>query len=68
MGFHMAMEDCGDWPYIYEMPMPMALGANSQPIPLNAGQNQIGTGIIVYDALGGIILSEYYYEKVSVTP
>ena len=68
MGFHMEIEDCGDWPYIYELPFPMALGAFCQPIPLNAGQNQIGTGIIVYDALGGIILSDYYYEKVGVTP
>ena len=68
MGIHAEMEDCGDWQYIYEIPAPMALGAFSQPIPLNATQNQIGTGIIVYDALGGIVLSDFYYEKVKVTP
>ena len=68
MGLHQEMEDCGDWPYIYQAMFPMALDAMSQPIPLNSTQNQIGTGIIVYDALGGIILSDYYYEKVAVTP
>lgn len=68
IGIHPSVEECGDWPYIYKLPAPMALGAFCQPIPLNAGQNQIGTGIIVYDALGGIILSDYYYEKVGVTP
>lgn len=68
MGVHAQIEDVGDWPYIYEIPAPMALGAFSQPIPLSPTHNQIGTGIIIYDALGGIILSDYYYEKVSVTP
>ena len=68
MGIHQDIEDCGDWPYIYKATFPMALGAISQPIPLNSTQNQIGTGIIIYDNLGGIVLSDYYYEKVSVTP
>lgn len=68
MGIHQEMEDCGDWPYIYKVMFPMSLNAFAQPIPLNSTQNQIGTGIIIYDNLGGIILSEYYYEKVSVTP
>lgn len=68
MGIHQEMEDCGDWPYIYKLPAPMALGASCQPIPLNSTQNQIGTGIIVYDNLGGIVLSDYYYAKVNVTP
>lgn len=68
MGIHTDIEECGDWPYIYKLPAPLVLGAMCQPIPLNAGQNQIGTGIIIYDNLGGIVLSEYYYEKVSVTP
>lgn len=68
MGMHQELEDVGDWPYIYKVMTPMVLGAMAQPIPLNAGQNQIGTGIIVYDNLGGIILSDYYYEKVGVTP
>lgn len=68
MGLHTDIEEVGDWPYIYKATFPMALGSMSQPIPLNATQNQIGTGIIIYDALGGIILSDYYYEKVSVTP
>ena len=68
MGIHTDIEDVGDWPYIYTVKFPMVLGAFSQPIPLNSTQNQIGTGIIIYDNLGGIVLSEYYYEKVSVTP
>ena len=68
IGIHPSIEDCGDWPYIYETMFPMALDAYSQPIPLNARQNQIGTGFIIYDNLGGIIMSDYYYEKVGVTP
>ena len=68
MGICPSVEDCGDWPYIYEVSNTMALGAFCQPIPLNTTKNQIGTGIIIYDILGGIILSDYYYAKVSVTP
>ena len=68
MGVHQEIEDCGNWPYIYKVMFPMALGAFAQPIPLNSTKNQIGTGVIVYDNLGGIVLSDYYYEKVNVTP
>ena len=67
-GIQQDINDVGDWPYIYKATFGESVGAYSQPIPYNETSNQIGTGVILYDKLGGIFFSDYYHEKVAVTP
>lgn len=66
-GIQQNIDDVGDWPYIYKAMFGFSVGAFCQPIPYNNTQNQIGTGVIIYDKLGGIIYSDYYHEKVNAT-
>lgn len=66
-GIQADIEDVGDWPYIYKGFFGVSLGAYSQPIPYNNTQNQIGTGVVLYDKLGGIFFSDYFYKKVNAT-
>ena len=69
-GIQQDIDDVGDWPYIYKANFGESTDASCQPIPFNETQNQIGTGVILYDKLGGIFFSDYFYKKVNaqVTP
>lgn len=65
-GIQQDIDNVGDWPYIYKAVFGESIGAYSQPIPYNEQYNQIGTGAILYDKLGGIFFSDYFHEKVNV--
>lgn len=63
-GFKQALEECGEWNFLYEATLPIIVSAGIQPVNFNKTTKQKGGLGFVFDSLGGVVFAGSLSETV----